>query len=469
MMEAASVLLGSPMNYAFPCVLATSGQPFAVGDSTNSGLIRYRAISLKYRYSVDGVNDGCIGLPGRAVADLHRSRGFGKFPEWTPNVQYYSSKEFPQLDHALNYNIRGTFALPVFERENCVGVLELVMTSQKINYAPDFDKVCKALEATNLKSTGTFDHQDTWTWLPQRHQNGMICGKRFSVLTCVPSLAFYATDARMWSFQEACLEHHLQDEQGLPGRAFSSLNACFCVDISLFRKSDYPLVHYVRMFGLQSSLTIPLRFSPVPELKSQTMETTHGLETSQSGLVSKEQDFSLQQRSECDVALLKVSDAIAENITFSTFEKDGKMTLQFLKQLFGKNLNDAANCLGNLNFRSHRCWKNWKTRTTRARTRDPYAKNYEKKEKRVKRRERTIFRSNRCAIAHGSGVDLGPGEYGAENRSEEPSWLRSGVGPRDRVSFGMKIDWRPTIGEERVTVGCLDRWGHLGSQTGEMA
>ncbi|KAF3682540.1 hypothetical protein FXO38_01241 [Capsicum annuum] len=258
----------------------------------------------------------------------------------------------------------------------------------------------------------------------------MICGKRFSVLTCVPSLAFYATDASMWSFREACLEHHLQDEQGLPGRAFSSLNACFCVDITLFRKSDYPLVLYVRMFGLQSSLTIPvcsnhsekdtyalefflphsstdhkiqlqitasilattmeilqnskviqwiepkvghfkiidlsigkkLRFSPVPELKSQTMETTHGLETSQSGLVSKEQDFSLQQRSECDVALLKVSDAIAENITFSTFEKDGKMTLQFLKQLFGKNLNDAANCLGNLNFRSHHCWKNWKTR-----------------------------------------------------------------------------------------------------------
>ncbi|PHT36703.1 hypothetical protein CQW23_24403 [Capsicum baccatum] len=358
------------------------------------------------------------------------SRGFGKFPEWTPNAQYYSSKEFLQLDHALNYNIRGTLALPVFEGENCVGVLELVMTSQKINYAPDFDKVCKALEATNLKSTGTFDQQDTWTWLPQRHQNGMICGKRFSVLTCVPSLAFYATDARMWSFREACLEHHLQDEQGLPGRAFSSLNACFCVDISLFRKSDYPLVHYVRMFGLQSSLTIPicinhsekdtyalefflphsstdhkiqlqimasilattmeilqnskviqwiepkvehfkiidlsigkkLRFSPLPELKSQTMETTHGLETSQSGLVSKEQDFSLQQRSEYDVALLKASDAIAENITFSTFEKDGKMTLQFLKQLFGKNLNDAANCLGNLNFRSHRCWKNWKTR-----------------------------------------------------------------------------------------------------------
>ncbi|XP_016543754.1 protein NLP7 [Capsicum annuum] len=427
----------APVKVNSQFVLATSGQPFVGGDSTIA-ILQYRMISLMYAFSVDGTDDGCIGLPGRVFMT--------KFPEWTPNVQYYSSKEFPQLDHALNYNIRGTLALPVFEGEICVGVLELVMTSQKINYAPEFDKVCKALEATNLKSTGTFDQQATWiynedfkiaqseilelflavcethklplaqTWLPQRHQNAMICGKRFSGLTCVPSFAFYVTDAHMWGFREACLEHHLQDEQGLPGRAFSSLNACFCADISLFCKSEYPLVHYARMFGLQSSLTVPvcnnhsekdtyvlefflphsstdhkiqlqiaasilattkeslqnskviqwiepkvegnfeiidlsvgkkLRLSPVPELNSQTIDTRHGPETSQSGHVSKEQDFSMQQSSECDVALLKArSDANAENITFSIFEKDGKVTLQFLKQFFGRNLNDAANCLG---------------------------------------------------------------------------------------------------------------------------
>ncbi|MCD7446303.1 hypothetical protein HAX54_000113 [Datura stramonium] len=53
-----------------------------------------------------------------------------------------------------------------------------------------------------------------------------------------------------------------------------------------------------------------------------------------------------KQRPEYNIAALKAkSEANAEDITFSIFEKDGKITLQALKQLFGRNLNDAANCL----------------------------------------------------------------------------------------------------------------------------
>lgn len=120
-------------------VLTTSGQPFVL-DPNSNGLHQYRLVSLTYMFSVDGETEGALGLPGRVF--------LLKLPEWTPNVQYYSSKEFPRLDHALNYNVRGTLALPVFEPsgQSCVGVLELIMTSQKINYAPEVDKVCKALE-----------------------------------------------------------------------------------------------------------------------------------------------------------------------------------------------------------------------------------------------------------------------------------------------------------------------------------
>lgn len=133
----------APVKNGNQYVLTTSGQPFFL-DPNSNGLHQYRLVSLMYMFSVDGDTDGELGLPGRV---FHK-----KLPEWTPNVQYYSSKEFPRLNHALHYNVRGTLALPVFEPsgQSCVGVLELIMTSQKINYAPEVDKVCKALEVSTL-------------------------------------------------------------------------------------------------------------------------------------------------------------------------------------------------------------------------------------------------------------------------------------------------------------------------------
>lgn len=119
--------------------LTTSGQPFVL-DPHSNGLHQYRTVSLMYMFSLDGENDEILGLPGRVFQQ--------KLPEWTPNVQYYSSKEYSRLNHAQHYNVCGTLALPVFEPpgQSCVAVLELILTSQKINYAPEVDKVCKALE-----------------------------------------------------------------------------------------------------------------------------------------------------------------------------------------------------------------------------------------------------------------------------------------------------------------------------------
>ena len=129
----------APVKIGDRCVLTTSGQPFVL-DPHSNGLHQYRMISLTYTFSVDGEGDEALGLPARVFRQ--------KLPEWTPNVQYYSSREYSRLNHALNYNVRGTLALPVFEPsgQSCVGVLELITTSQKINYAPEMDKICKALE-----------------------------------------------------------------------------------------------------------------------------------------------------------------------------------------------------------------------------------------------------------------------------------------------------------------------------------
>ncbi|KAB2014126.1 hypothetical protein ES319_D09G203900v1 [Gossypium barbadense] len=285
----------APIKSGGQYVLTTSGQPFVL-DPNSNGLHQYRMVSLMYMFSVDGESDKQLGLPGRVFLQ--------KLPEWTPNVQYYSSKEYSRLGHALHYNVQGTLALPVFEpsMQSCVGVLELIMTSQKINYAPEVDKVCRALQAVNLKSSEILDHPITQicnksrqnalaeileiltvvcenhklplaqTWVPCQHRSVLANGgglKRSctsfdgscmgQVCMSTTDLASYVVDAHTWGFREACLEHHLQKGQGVAGRAFLCHNSCFCADITQFCKTEYPLVHYARMFGLTACFAICLR------------------------------------------------------------------------------------------------------------------------------------------------------------------------------------------------------------------
>ncbi|KAK0586458.1 hypothetical protein LWI29_007283 [Acer saccharum] len=277
-------------------VLTTSGQPFVL-DPHSNGLHQYRRmVSLMYSFSVDGENDGVLGLPGRVF--------LLKLPEWTPNVQYYSSKEYSRLDHALNLNVQGTMALPVFEPsgQSCVGVIELIMTSQKINYAPEVDKLCKALEAVNLKSSAILDHPSTQiyvlgntfkpdmqrgstkalteileilsvvcethklplaqTWIPCRHRSVLAYGgglkKSCSSIdgTCMgqvcmstTDVAFYVVDSHMWGFREACVEHHLQKGQGVAGRAFFPLAVASAQTLPNSAKPSTPCYEQKALLG----------------------------------------------------------------------------------------------------------------------------------------------------------------------------------------------------------------------------
>ncbi|KAL4651320.1 hypothetical protein ACB092_01G151700 [Castanea dentata] len=274
-------------------VLTTSGQPFLIGTLGN-GLHQFRAASVLYKFAVS--EDGALGLPGRVFRQ--------KFPEWTPNVQYYSCKEYPRRVHAQCFNVQGSLALPVFEPsgQSCVGVVELIMTSSKINYAPEVDKVCKALEAVNLRSSEILDHPNTQiynegrqnalaeileilavvceahklplaqTWVPCENRSVLAHGDALKkscasldgscmgqVCMSTTDVAVYVVDPHMCGFREACIEHHLQKGQGVAGRAFLSHNSCFCRNITQFCKTEYPLVHYARMFGLTSCFAICLR------------------------------------------------------------------------------------------------------------------------------------------------------------------------------------------------------------------
>lgn len=72
-------------------------------------------------------------------------------------------------------------------------------------------------------------------------------------------VAVYVIDPHMWGFRDACIEHHLQKKQGVAGRAFESRSSCFSRDITKFCKTEYPLVHYARLFGLAGCLAACLQ------------------------------------------------------------------------------------------------------------------------------------------------------------------------------------------------------------------
>lgn len=72
-------------------------------------------------------------------------------------------------------------------------------------------------------------------------------------------VAVYVVDAHMWGFRDACLEHHLQKGQGVAGRAFESRSSCFSRDITQFSKTEYPLVHYAKLFHLAGCFAVCLQ------------------------------------------------------------------------------------------------------------------------------------------------------------------------------------------------------------------
>lgn len=128
-----------PTNREGRIVLTTSGQPFSLNPYCQR-LVNYRTISTNYLFSAEEDSSMAIGLPGRVF--------LGRLPEWTPDVRYFSSEEYPRVDFAQRYDVRGTLALPVFERgsQACLGVVEVVMTTQNIDYHPELENICNALQ-----------------------------------------------------------------------------------------------------------------------------------------------------------------------------------------------------------------------------------------------------------------------------------------------------------------------------------
>ncbi|KAK2665727.1 hypothetical protein Ddye_004301 [Dipteronia dyeriana] len=263
-------------------VLTTDDQPY-FHDPNSKSLLSYRNVSKAYHFAADEDSKELAGLPGRVY--------LGRLPEWTPDVRFFRSDEYPRVDFAQQFDVHGSIALPVFERSSgaCLGVVEVITTRQKANYRPDLENVCKALEAVDLRSENfsnlcvkpinethhaalpviaevlryickTHSLPLALTWVPccQEDVGGQSDGINAHCFLTADS-AYFVTDQSLLDFVDACSEHQLFQGQGIVGKAVTSGKQCFAADITAFIKSVYPLSHHARMFGLRGAVAIPLR------------------------------------------------------------------------------------------------------------------------------------------------------------------------------------------------------------------
>ncbi|XP_022955468.1 protein NLP9-like isoform X1 [Cucurbita moschata] len=280
-----------PMKHGNQFYLSTTDQPYLLDQM----LTGYREVSRWYTFSAEGKLGSLLGLPGRVFNS--------KIPEWTSNVRYYSDAEYLRMEHAIGHEVYGSIALPIFSNElerSCCAVLEVVTTKEKPNFDAEIDIVSRALEIVSLRTIApprlypqclkqnqrsvlaeitdvlrAVCHAHrlplALTWIPccytlqavdeaarVRVKENDVSPKGKSVL-CIEETACYVNDKATQGFVHACMEHHLEEGQGIVGKALQSNHPFFYPDVKAYNINEYPLVHHARKFGLNAAVAIRLR------------------------------------------------------------------------------------------------------------------------------------------------------------------------------------------------------------------
>ncbi|KAK1382766.1 PB1 domain-containing protein/RWP-RK domain-containing protein [Heracleum sosnowskyi] len=264
-------------------VLSTINQPFSL-DPKSKSLECYRYASSSYHFAAELDSKEFFGLPGRVFLK--------KWPEWMSDAHLLRREDYPRVDYALQFNVKGSLAIPVFERGNgaCLGVVEIVTTSPDVNCLPEVDDVCKALEAVDLRSSDLFtppkvkdDHESypaevaeikeivtsvcnsynlplaqTWTQCNRQDTDQCRYDENSACLSIVAS-ASYVHNKQVLGYHEACCKHHLLGLEGVVGRALGTNQPCFATDISAFSETEYPFAYHAKMLRLRGAVAIRLR------------------------------------------------------------------------------------------------------------------------------------------------------------------------------------------------------------------
>ncbi|XP_068317858.1 protein NLP9-like [Pyrus communis] len=280
-----------PMKHGDQYLLSTCEQPYLL-DHILAG---YREVSRMFTFSTKGKQSSILGLPGRVFVS--------KIPEWTSNVIFYNKTEYLRVDYAANHQVRGSIALPIFDFDmemSCCAVLELVSTKAKPNFDTEMEIVCGALQAVNLRTNAPLrllpqclsENQRAalteisdvlrvvchahllplaMTWIPCCYSEGNgdeikrvrakggITNSNEKCIICIEETACYVNDSRMQGFVHACAEHHLEEGEGIAGKALQSNHPFFINDVKVYDICEYPLVHHARKYGLNAAVAIRLR------------------------------------------------------------------------------------------------------------------------------------------------------------------------------------------------------------------
>ncbi|KAL1190183.1 Protein NLP3 [Cardamine amara subsp. amara] len=251
-------------------VLSTEEQPYSLNPfSQSQSLALYRDASAGYSFAAEVGSDQQMGLPGRVF--------LRRMAEWTPDVRFFRSEEYPRIGYARRYQVRASLALPLFQGPSgdCMAVMEMVTTHRNLEYASQLHTICHALQAFDLWTSEASmvpaslkpQTDDLHTEVASILQG--ICSSYGLPLaitwghqdsSCLSALvsACYAADQDSRCFLTACSEHHLLGDEGIAGRAFATKKQCFATDVAIFKKWNYPLSHYARMFDLHAALAVPL-------------------------------------------------------------------------------------------------------------------------------------------------------------------------------------------------------------------
>ena len=100
------------------------------------------------------------------------------------------------------------------------------------------------------------------TWVPCIQQGKVGCRhSNENYIYCVSTVdrACIVADPNMQEFHEACSEHHLLKGEGIVGEAFKTNQPHFSSDITSLSKTEYPLSHHARLFGLHAAVAIHLQ------------------------------------------------------------------------------------------------------------------------------------------------------------------------------------------------------------------
>uniref|UniRef100_A0A2P2PIB6 Transcription factor n=1 Tax=Rhizophora mucronata TaxID=61149 RepID=A0A2P2PIB6_RHIMU len=270
--------------------LSTSEQPYLLDQM----LAGYREVSRGFTFSAEMKPDFPLGLPGRVF--------ISKVPEWTSNVMYYNKTEYLRVKHAIDHDVRGSVAVPVFDTNemSCCAVLEIVTVKEKLDFDLEIENICHALKAVNLRSTGpprllpqclsrsqraalseitdvlrAVCHAHrlplALTWIPCNYLEGTVeeavkvrvregnSQSDGKCVLCLEPSACYVSDGEMQGFVHACAEHYIEEGQGIAGKALQSNHPFFCPDVKAYDIIEYPLVHHARKYGLNAAVAIRLR------------------------------------------------------------------------------------------------------------------------------------------------------------------------------------------------------------------